>query len=853
MEKTPRLEDNDIDNITQDIAIEDVILPVDPEPNIAQQERVKAPVELSESEREKLEKRARIVSSLRELIATNETQEVVLFDRQVETLTKITDFIDAGGMAGYVKLPTGVGKTVIFAKLIEAFSRDTDDKTIICGPTKIVAGQNTDTVEKIGNEDVARYFGRHKELNSKIVSTTYSSFRIRHQDGVLKTEDFDLVILDEAHRSLGDKTRPWVDEYKANGAFVIGFTASPDFHDEKKVVDLLPYEIDYMDVKEAIEGGALAPLKVYLIKTQTDLSEVKIAGDEYDQKELSLKVNSPQRNELIVEATKGVIINEHKKGVVYCVDRQHARDIADEYIKQGVTAEYIGGDSTDEEVTETFKRFNSKQIQVLCNAGLLIEGFNDAELDLVINAKPTLSKVDAEQRGGRALRLDPHNPNKVAVVIDTIEESQDFTPILYSDIVKAADIQGVNIKIDKKGIEKPETDPYSAVLITDSELVMELTNKRKMVYENLYDRVPVGYVAMDDLATELEENVGEVRAFIRSRQKSISGRETSFLNKSGDVIRYAEPMLVLEAIRHFKPQFADFTSCDEISEVYNISKRDALRLLSNISTEFDIPPSVVASTVLFSRPINIKVQELIEQGKHEGLLSKIKNEFGEHEYLEKLDHSEENIGLDSTEELDPSQILSNKELEWFMAEVEASGTLDERSTIVIKEYYLKKQTLDQVGKIVGVTRERVRQLLAKACREIRDLYSRKFSNMPVRVFGKIFFPAELQTPLSQQSLFSPENVHLTRICEERIRKFEAIVNQAEWQTEFLELEKLAENSWNWAPKDKKDDMQMKYTDMRILKRFCDRYNIGIFPSVNANQFSIAEKLKFLKESEEFLS
>src|SRR5437868_11220543 len=38
----------------------------------------------------------------------------------------------------------------------------------------------------------------------------------------------------------------------------------------------------------------------------------------------------------------------------------------------------------------------------LCNARVLVEGFDEPEAEVCINAAPTLSKVMAEQRGGRS-------------------------------------------------------------------------------------------------------------------------------------------------------------------------------------------------------------------------------------------------------------------------------------------------------------------------------------------------------------------------------------------------------------------------------------------------------------------
>lgn len=865
---------------------EPIVIPESPENIGINETSSEAVPQLSRFELKKLEQRARVVANLRELAEKNEEQEVKLFPRQLETLTKIADFIDAGYSVGYVKLPTGVGKTVIFAKLVEAFSKaeessdlDKDEnvsseelnvsKTIICGPTKIVAGQNTETVEWVGNKEVAKHFGKHEKLDGSIISTTYASFRRRHSDGVIDKDDFGLVILDEAHRSLGDKTRAIVEEYKEGGALVIGFTASPDFHDEKKVVDLLPYEIDRLNVRDAIEGGLLAHLKVFLIKTQTDLSDVKIVGEEYDARELAIKVNSERRNQLIAESTKDLILNEKRKALTYCVDRQHARDMAEAFTKQGVSAEYVGGDTSDNDLKEIFKRFNNGDTKMLCNADLLVEGFNDVELDLVINAKPTLSKVDAEQRGGRPLRLDPKNPNKVAIVIDTIEESQKFAPILYSDIVKAAEVKGINIDFDLKddGQERVKTDPSNSVLIEDPELVMELTNSRKLKYENLYDIVPVGYLSVEELSEILGVNFGEVRSFVRFRQTSARGTETTFIKKDGDLDHFAEPSVVLEAIRHFKPEYSEFTTYTEISEDNNLPQRDALRLLSRVSEDLDTPPTVLGNVLLFPKSVKRKLIELINQEKHIDILNQIHNEYGEEKRPSPFDMYDPS--MDQSDILDPSQELDKRELDAFITG-DLGEFLDEREKIAIDQYYFKGKTYYEAGKTFGVTTERIRQIIIIACKKIKKRYLNLFSNMPFKTGSKtrpiIIHPPETPETLSNQSLFSPENVRLTEICDSAIHNVRDILSSAKLEAEYKAAKTSLEDfkrktagiglnynelqSWisnHFGSGANKVTLEVRAERMEEVLSFAKKYSIDQTYR-DPRQFSVTEKLKFLQDA-----
>ncbi len=64
----------------------------------------------------------------------------------------------------------------------------------------------------------------------------------------------------------------------------------------------------------------------------------------------------------------------------------------------------------------------------MCNSDMLIEGFDDEGISLLINLRPTRSLTVFEQMIGRALRLDANNPGKVANVYNvTGRFSEEYT------------------------------------------------------------------------------------------------------------------------------------------------------------------------------------------------------------------------------------------------------------------------------------------------------------------------------------------------------------------------------------------------------------------------------------------
>ncbi len=76
----------------------------------------------------------------------NEPGSFVLRDKQMEVLHELQAFIERDNNSGYVKLPTGTGKTAIFLEMVEAMDMD----TIIVVPNNTLVSQLTESIVEEG-------------------------------------------------------------------------------------------------------------------------------------------------------------------------------------------------------------------------------------------------------------------------------------------------------------------------------------------------------------------------------------------------------------------------------------------------------------------------------------------------------------------------------------------------------------------------------------------------------------------------------------------------------------------------------------------------------------------------------
>src|SRR3989338_1507111 len=336
---------------------------------------------------------------------------ITLKARQMTAFEDLRDTLRRGQAEGYVAIPTGVGKTVIFTEFVEA----TGLTSLIVVPTTILVNQTAEKFQQFApGMEVGKLYKYARDLTKPVTITTYASLLKHIASGTLDPHLYKLLVLDEVHRSLSQRRREAVLTF--GESIKLGFTATPIYSRDRQVANLLNTEIHRMSIREAIEEDLLCPFSAYIAATSIDLTGISITSKgDYDQRELEAAINIASRNQAAVELYKRLF--PEQTGVAYCVSIKHAQELARLFSDSGVPAGCISGIQNKKEQEELLRQFKNGQISVLCNADILIEGFDEPKASVCLNVRPTRSVVDAQQRAGRVLRLDQNNPNKHACVV----------------------------------------------------------------------------------------------------------------------------------------------------------------------------------------------------------------------------------------------------------------------------------------------------------------------------------------------------------------------------------------------------------------------------------------------------
>lgn len=424
-----------------------------------------------------MKKWLKALNSLDRYIERHRTgEERILRERQFTAYEDLREFIERGGTNGYIKMPPRVGKTVLFSEFIEALDLP---KILIVTSRKALITQTANEVEKHApGLEIGRLYSRAKEYGRQVTITSYESLVKQVEDGKIHPEEYDCLILDEAHRALSKRRQSVVKTF--TNALKIGFSATPTFSKEKNLKKFLGTEIHSMDIREAVEEGLLCPFSSIIAKTKTDISNVKISSTgEYNPHQLEKAVNNKARNIAAVNLYKQMFMGE--KAIASCVGVQHAKDMAAEFAISGIPAAAIHGKQSETEQNKLKQQLSRGEIVVLCNADILIEGVDIPQVSVCLNARPVRSRIIAEQRA-RALTLDKNRPDKHAFIVDFIDEgAEEDPPILFSQIAGGAEIKTKEPQDRPTKKYLPKKQPKILVegleVITEATEIMKIVNK----------------------------------------------------------------------------------------------------------------------------------------------------------------------------------------------------------------------------------------------------------------------------------------------------------------------------------------------------------------------------------------
>lgn len=311
---------------------------------------------------------------------------------------------------------TGAGKTVAAVGFIEATRTG---GVLILTHRRNLVDQFIGEISDRGYKDRLRppLLDGRDEADGPVTVETYQWF-VRNAKRV--SNAYTVIICDEAHTALGEKTSACIRSMP--GPVYIGMTATGALI-ARHVADLFPTQTSRFDLAQAARRGVIAPLRCLRIPpgpgvrtiAKVPLRKGEVDQD-FDQEELAKLLDQAPFNMAIADLYKSRF--RKAPGVLYTAGVQHAKNVAAAFQEFGINAKAVSGETPKRELSETLAAFERGEVDVLCNAQLLAEGWNSPRATICMHLAPTASKRIYQQRVGRVTRRSP--TKEAGLVIDFV-------------------------------------------------------------------------------------------------------------------------------------------------------------------------------------------------------------------------------------------------------------------------------------------------------------------------------------------------------------------------------------------------------------------------------------------------
>ena len=221
-------------------------------------------------------------------------QTIELRDYQQEAIDNLKRMREDGKTIALLYHATGVGKTITAATDAKAVG----GRTLFLVNALKLASQAKDTFAKVWPEaTLGEYTGSQKDVSQTVIFATVQS--ISKDLEKFSPTDFDYLIVDECHHAAANTYQKIFTYFHPK--FILGLTATPERSDGEDMLELFQNVAHKMDLKTAVERDVLVPIRCIRVKTNIDLTDVRINGIKYNSQDLESKLFIPERNQLIAD------------------------------------------------------------------------------------------------------------------------------------------------------------------------------------------------------------------------------------------------------------------------------------------------------------------------------------------------------------------------------------------------------------------------------------------------------------------------------------------------------------------------------------------------------------------------
>lgn len=386
-------------------------------------------------------------------------------------------------------VPTGGGKTVIFAHLIERAHRD-GRRALVMVHREELAEQAKAKIHSVAPHlTVGIVKAERNEIDADVivasVQTLASPARREQIEGI------GIVIVDECHHAVA---RTWMEVLAHFGCFAVdreiehaegaevapewsdirptpavGFTATLDRSDGKGLGDVWETVAFERDILYMIDNGYLTDVRGTAVTVDgLDLATVAKSRGDYQEGQLGEAMMASGAAEVVAQAYLEHALDTSpearektplgkmlpvKQGVLFAPTVASAYDFAEGLNAVGIKTATITGTMGKDERTDIYTRYEAGEIRVLSNVMVLTEGWDAPWCEVAVIARPTQSAALYTQMVGRVLR--PWRDKNEALILDVVgvagqHKLQSLTNLVLTEIRDGESYAEARVRIAKE-------------------------------------------------------------------------------------------------------------------------------------------------------------------------------------------------------------------------------------------------------------------------------------------------------------------------------------------------------------------------------------------------------------------
>lgn len=378
-------------------------------------------------------------------------EKLELREYQQEALDSLSEMRAKKETIALLYHATGTGKTI--TAVMDA--KRCGGRVLFVAHTMELVNQAFATFETLWDDvAVGKFADSIKDTESHVICGSIQSVALNLD--MFKDDDFDYIIIDEAHHASADTYQKVLAYF--NPKFILGLTATPERADDTNILEIFKNTAHKLDIQTAVEIGALVPVRCIRIHTNIDMTKVRFNSVQYNIRDLDVKICVTERNKLIVDTWLEYVKN--RRTVVFCASVKHAEQVAQLFKDAGISAIAVSGSMKTSERNEQLAKFANSDTKVLCACDLLNEGWDCPQTEVLFMARPTMSKVLYTQQLGRGMRNSEGKDH--LMVFDFVDNASQYNaPYSMHRLFKLKDYHAGGTVLGKRGQREAELELYA--------------------------------------------------------------------------------------------------------------------------------------------------------------------------------------------------------------------------------------------------------------------------------------------------------------------------------------------------------------------------------------------------------